>query len=668
MVTPPPLLLGAAMAFWGWQTGMVWVGVILGVVLELPRFWSWRVEADLAACERAADLGTLLLLGVVAYGLLVRADLPVLLFVPRMLPLVLLPLVAVMRFGEVAAVPVGVLFWALRSRFVAGAPPLIPMGYVFVGVCLLAAGEVESRNAWYFPGVALLTAWGLWPLRSRRFRAWTWAGVVAVGVGVGFGLQSGLHALQGVMEEKVPGWLSAWLAPEADPYRTRTAMGELGRLKLSGRILFRVAREHPTRLPLRLREGVYTIFRQNEWRADPSLFFVVLAAKDPDRLETLTVYQGLARSKTMLPVPAGVVRVAGEGIESASANRHGVVRVHGQPGLLAARVWYSPDASLDAPPGEADLAVPGVEWPHLDRVVAELGLRDRPGPEAVRILAEYFQERFTYDTALVGRDPESTPIGAFLERDRRGHCEYFASATVLLLRRAGIPARYVAGYSVSEYDARERLFVARQRHGHAWAMAHVDGAWIEVDNTPEVWEARDAAGDGFWQPLLDGVSLAWFRLAEWRRAMEGDGWSWVAVGAAVWVFWRVGKWFARGGRRSRPETRVVRTPDDSPFGLVAERLRQEGWTRGIGEPWGSFLERCGRTGLREALRWHYGLRFDAANAEAGSAERLRASVMAWLSRTGGDGPVSSDSASHASIGGPSGRSGGDDDAARNSGR
>ena len=33
-------------------------------------------------------------------------------------------------------------------------------------------------------------------------------------------------------------------------------------------------------------------------------------------------------------------------------------------------------------------------------------------------------------------------ISRFLLEGRRGHCEYFASATTLLLREAGVPARY----------------------------------------------------------------------------------------------------------------------------------------------------------------------------------------------------------------------------------
>ena len=34
---PPPFLLGAALLFWGWQTGFLIVGGLMAVALESPR-------------------------------------------------------------------------------------------------------------------------------------------------------------------------------------------------------------------------------------------------------------------------------------------------------------------------------------------------------------------------------------------------------------------------------------------------------------------------------------------------------------------------------------------------------------------------------------------------------------------------------------------------------
>ena len=72
-------------------------------------------------------------------------------------------------------------------------------------------------------------------------------------------------------------------------------------------------------------------------------------------------------------------------------------------------------------------------------------------------------------------------------RSRAGHCEYFATATVLLLREAGIPARYATGFSVQDFSRMENRSVVRERHAHAWVLAFVNGAWRDLDTTPSNW-------------------------------------------------------------------------------------------------------------------------------------------------------------------------------------
>src|SRR5439155_1389676 len=78
-------------------------------------------------------------------------------------------------------------------------------------------------------------------------------------------------------------------------------------------------------------------------------------------------------------------------------------------------------------------------------------------------------------------------------RGHSGHCEYFATATVLLLRAAGVPARYATGYSVQEWSRLERRYVVRARHAHSWALVWADGAWRDLDTTPPLWADEEAA-------------------------------------------------------------------------------------------------------------------------------------------------------------------------------
>ena len=75
------------------------------------------------------------------------------------------------------------------------------------------------------------------------------------------------------------------------------------------------------------------------------------------------------------------------------------------------------------------------------------------------------------------------PVSGFILGDKPAHCEYFASAAVIMLRCADIPARYVIGYYAHEQDDDGNI-VVRQRDAHAWAEAFVQGGWITVDATP----------------------------------------------------------------------------------------------------------------------------------------------------------------------------------------
>ena len=80
---------------------------------------------------------------------------------------------------------------------------------------------------------------------------------------------------------------------------------------------------------------------------------------------------------------------------------------------------------------------------------------------------------FSYTLNLTAKPkPGVDPIEQFLRDDRRGHCQYFASALVMMLRSQGIPARIVVGYRTDEYNDLGRYYVARQLHAHAW----VEGA------------------------------------------------------------------------------------------------------------------------------------------------------------------------------------------------
>ncbi len=234
----------------------------------------------------------------------------------------------------------------------------------------------------------------------------------------------------------------------------------------------------------------------------------------------------------------------------------GAVRIEQAPDMLLFDAHFDPQHVLDAAPDPVDLSLPSSLRPALEKVANEIALPDRDADAAARALAEFFDTRFSYSLALSRRNGTPRSLSQFLLEDRRGHCEYFATATVLLLRQAGIPARYATGYAVQEWSSLEQQYVVRKRHAHAWALAWIDGRWQELDTTPAVWAAQEEDAASALQPLYDLLSLLNYRLALWQLAPADDSsraamMLWMAAALALYLAWRIWR-----RRRVRVVTRI----------------------------------------------------------------------------------------------------------------
>lgn len=89
----------------------------------------------------------------------------------------------------------------------------------------------------------------------------------------------------------------------------------------------------------------------------------------------------------------------------------------------------------------------------------------------------------TYDLNTP-RMPEGSDFAIwFLSESDTGYCVHFASATAVLLRSLGIPARYVTGYLV-DTQAGKWVDVSAQ-NAHAWTEYYIAGVgWLPVESTP----------------------------------------------------------------------------------------------------------------------------------------------------------------------------------------
>jgi hypothetical protein len=322
------------------------------------------------------------------------------------------------------------------------------------------------------------------------------------------------------------------------------------------------------------------------------------------------------------------------------------VRIEEGPDLLLFAAQFDPRSSLDAPPDAVDLTLPSSVQPVLQKVADEIGLASptRDPRTAARAIAAFFDSRFTYTLALSGRDGAPRSLSQFLLADRRGHCEYFATATVLLLRQAGIPARYATGYAVQEWSPLERQYVVRKRHAHAWALAWIDEQWRELDTTPAVWTAEERDAASALEPLYDVLSLVYYRLSLWQHA-SGDSASpgaimlCVAAALTLYLVWRIWRRHRvripavlQGGAAAPPYAR------NSRIVALLQALTALGYARPAGTPllrWARELplaDEQSRRLLEDIVRSYYFLRFDPLGSTSEQLERLEQRVGMLLPR------------------------------------
>ncbi len=120
--------------------------------------------------------------------------------------------------------------------------------------------------------------------------------------------------------------------------------------------------------------------------------------------------------------------------------------------------------------------------------------RDNPYDVAAAVTA-YLRTNIQYSETLPPLPPPAAgggerggqePLDWFLFDLRRGFCNYYASAEVILLRSLGIPARLAVGFAQGEHqDAEEGdAYLVRQRDAHAWPEVYFSGlGWVEFEPT-----------------------------------------------------------------------------------------------------------------------------------------------------------------------------------------
>lgn len=596
---PPRFLLGLGLALWGSCADVLWLGVLLGVLVEVLLALNLRLGLETAEFNRVADLGTLLSIGAIGYFAATLGMSQGVLRAVIWLPATVVPVLLVQIVSETGHLRLRNLFYSLRKSVLPEADRPVNVAYPFFALCIVSASIAVSEYEMFLPVAALLVGYALFGVRARGRAHWAWALAMAIALALGTATSVGINRLQLALEDIAFEWLSAG---EPDPYRAATRIGDVGRIKLSDAIVWRVRTERPIS-ELLLFEAAYTIFDGSAWRTPVERFTLLgapaqgrtwMLGMPAGRLEYIQVSGHTQDGGAMLALPSGTRSVSSLAANDVLRNSLGTVKVSDASPYLKFSVAYAPGVILQSAPTPTDLRVPPPLDLLLDEVRRQMGSPAGSAADAVSAVRRFFGERFRYSLYL-GDRAGGKSLRDFLLESRSGHCEYFATATTLLLRSLGVPARYVVGYSVQEFGEIDKLYVVRRRHAHAWTQAYVDGAWVDVDTTPAIWAEAESRAAGPFTPIYDRISWLWAQFSEWRtRESEYTG-SWLLAGAllvCVWLYWRL---FRRSRARKSPEpTRAAaESARTSAYFHVERGLARAGYARRPGETPRAWLGRLG---------------------------------------------------------------------------
>ena len=644
------------------MTDRPFIGLLLALLVEARHWTPLRWDFGEREYSRAWQLTTI---AVLLTTVLIWLDGDRYTALPKMLtwlPPLLIPMQFVQAYGLRGSMPTSVFSFLARRRHERnmrlGLPEEITefhFGNVYFVATLVAATLGSQAWSWtYLPGLLILSGWML--VHRNRTRPWALIPALALAGGL---------ALAG---EKVLEQAEEWIGSAAargssrfDPKMNRTHIGWSGTVVQSPDIQWRLRPTRGRAVPRLLRIASYQQFLGTNWtnprstdddfndlesRAVGETAYELLQAAelatDFTRLPAFEL-RGSAFEESPLPLPGDAAATSGFDLDGIERDPYGTTRVYPKHSVINGTVfWKGGTNPEEAPSLPDDLRLPNTELRSgvPAAIARELGIDEMPDLRSqLSALQAWFAREFEYSRRLTisRRTYESdqpTAIDQFLTTTRAGHCEYFATSAVLILRAAGIPARYATGFAVAERDAKRNEYIVRGTHGHAWVRVwdQTNLQWIDFDPTPPDW-----FGGATPQPTRAQVFNDWIqRLREdffvWRnqpgnRLLVSLVMSLVGAGVTAFVAFRL--WRSRR-RLDAPVPMAgyrggaCRTPLHD---LEARATRLIG-RRQPGESFAAWLGRLrpvldDHRPLDEAIALHQRLRFDPRPAPDDHLPRLR---------------------------------------------
>ena len=287
----------------------------------------------------------------------------------------------------------------------------------------------------------------------------------------------------------------------ASGFSDRVALGEVSEIQNADITVMRVKTKRVPKNLLYWRGVVLNYFDGITWKRKETetttkrKFRGKIAVEQKIYLEP---YQGRFLFALDLPVKIKLKRV--------EQKRDFVIKVKKD---ITKRITYYALSYIDGIPEDPITSIYFQIPTHLPKEIESLSkkLCKKDAEETIKNILNYFKNNFKYSSK---RLPTSkNPLKEFL-KIKRGNCEFFSSATALILRTCGIPSRLVAGYKGGEYNDIGKYYRVSQKDAHVWVEAFVKKrGWIRIDPTPAKLSIAKKSVITELQKLLDLINYYW---------------------------------------------------------------------------------------------------------------------------------------------------------------
>lgn len=374
-------------------------------------------------------------------------------------------------------------------------------------------------------------------------------------------------------------------------------------------------------------------------RAGRAILHEVFHAADPGGQNVLTALQGVtaARISPLQQMDDGLhllppaTTVGGYQYVADSVP----MRIEDLPDGSLVRSWPDAAVGLLALPESGDFAA---KLRSLARTAAGVGTMKE------QLLGLQNHLRTTLQYSLTSQNlRDLDPIENFLFEEKRGHCEYFATAGALMARALGIPSRVAYGWAGGTWYEASGLFVFRANEAHAWTEIWLEHhGWVLMDPTPESGgsgERAQVAPPGEAPPTAQETGNP----APAETAEHAN--------LPLLAFWLMAGFITLAGMVALLRGRNgFRHDGDTPFSLVAGSEPPPGYLQswhqacaahGWSMPPGFTLRRqVARLPEKpdfagELLAYHYGTRYEGRPADAHTEKLLTRRIRAWQTENSG---------------------------------